>query len=225
MQVRLALVQLDAVSRELDRWLEEVAPGERAEGAVRVLQPERGAGDRAGGSADVEDLGRAAAEVHVHAVHVREVAVVEAEPGDGDEEVVDPSGAVTGAVDEHEPARAGAGERALGDPGDERRSDGRVHGVSAGGEHVGACLCGQRVTGCDCPSHASRLARSSETHRAQIVTVPSQLRAPLGSDPCGETVTRATHASRREMSWIESPRRRWRGLSGERPHLCPTYVG
>ena len=90
MQVRLALVQLDAVSREVDRRLEEVAPGERAEGAVRVLQAERGAGDRAGGSADVEDLGRAAAEVHVHAVHVREVAVVEAEPGDGDEEVVDP---------------------------------------------------------------------------------------------------------------------------------------
>ena len=101
----------------------------------------------------MEDLGRAAAEVDVDAVHVHDVTLLEAEPGNRDEEVVDPRRAVAGAVDEHESARAGAGERALGDPGDERRPDGSVHGVSARGEHVGACLCGQRVTGCDCPSH------------------------------------------------------------------------
>ena len=29
-----------------------------------------------------------------------------------------------------------------------------VHGVPSRGEHVGACLRGQRVSGCDRPSHA-----------------------------------------------------------------------
>jgi hypothetical protein len=55
---------------------------------------------------------------------------------------------------EHESARAGAGERALGNPGNERRSDGSVHGVSSRDEHVGACLRRQRVSGCNRPSHA-----------------------------------------------------------------------
>ena len=154
MQVRLALVQLDAVPREVDRRPEEVAPGQQAERAVRFLEPNCYTRDCARGGADVEDLGRAAAEVDVDAVHVHDVPLLEAEPGNRDKEVVDAGRLVAGAVDEHESARAGAGERALGDRGDERRGDRGVHGVSSRGERVGACLRRQRVSGCDCPSHA-----------------------------------------------------------------------
>ena len=59
---------------------------------------------------------RAAAEVDVHAIHLGEVPLRQPEAGDGDEEVEDAGRAVACAVDEHESAGAGAGERALGDP-------------------------------------------------------------------------------------------------------------
>src|SRR5207244_5035004 len=55
-QVRLAVVQLDTVSRQVDRRLEEVAPGKCPEGAVRVLESQGSAGDSAGSGPDVEDL-------------------------------------------------------------------------------------------------------------------------------------------------------------------------
>src|SRR5206468_8989215 len=55
-QVRLAVVELDAVACRLDRRREQVTPRQAAERAVRGLQAKRGAGDRAGGGADVEAL-------------------------------------------------------------------------------------------------------------------------------------------------------------------------
>ena len=91
MQVRLAGVELDAVACQLDRRPEEVTPRQPAERLVRRLEPERRAGHRTRGGADVEDLRRAAAEVDVHAIHVRELALVEPEPGHGDEEVEAPA--------------------------------------------------------------------------------------------------------------------------------------
>src|SRR5439155_9996876 len=116
-------VEHDAVACELDRGLEEVAPRELAEGAVRCLQADRGAWNCTGGGTDVEDLGRAAAEVDVDAVHLDQVARLQAEARNGDEEVEDASRTVARAVHEHEAARAGAGERALRYPADELGAD------------------------------------------------------------------------------------------------------
>ena len=160
-QVCLTVVELDAVSRQVDRRLEQLAPGERSERAVGVLKAHRGARDRAGWGSDVEDLRRPAAEVHVNAVHVGELAVRQTETRDGDEEVEDAGRAVTGTVDEHEAARTGAGERTFRDPGDERRRDGCVDCIAPGFEHASARLRGQRVAGGNCPFHAGRLARIS----------------------------------------------------------------
>ncbi len=71
---------------------------------MRCLQADRGAWDSAGGGADVEDLGRAAAEVDVDAVHLGEVALFQAQARDGDEEVEDACRTVARAVHEHESA-------------------------------------------------------------------------------------------------------------------------
>src|SRR5262249_58522910 len=118
-QVRLPRVELHAVARELDRGLEELAPRQPPERAVRRLEPERRTGDRTRGRADVKPLRRAAAEVDVDLMHPARLALV-AEAGDGREEVDHARALVTSAVHEHEPAGARTGERALGDPGDQR---------------------------------------------------------------------------------------------------------
>ena len=60
-QIGLGRVELDAVAGELDRRRDELAPGQRAERAVRLLEAGERARHRARGSADVEDLRRAAA--------------------------------------------------------------------------------------------------------------------------------------------------------------------
>src|SRR5439155_13732635 len=85
-QVRLPVVELDAIARELDRGLEEVTPRQASERLVRGLKPECGAGNRAGRGADVKALRRAAAEVDVDVFHQGELGVV-AEARDRDEEV------------------------------------------------------------------------------------------------------------------------------------------
>ena len=72
-----------------------------------------------------------------------------AEAGNGDEEVEQAVDAVARAVDEHEAARAGAGQRALGDPGRERGGDAGVDRVAALGEDPRAGLGRQRVPGGD----------------------------------------------------------------------------
>ena len=164
-QVRLAVVELDAVARELDRRLEEVAPGEASERLVRRLEPECRARNRAGGGADVKALRRAAAEVDVDVIHQRELALV-AETGDRDEEVEYARALVARAVHEHEAAGARPGERAFRDPGDERGSDGGVDCVAAGLQDACARLRGLRVAACDCPSHGPRVDVGSEETRA-----------------------------------------------------------
>ena len=58
-------------------------------------------------------------------------------------------------VHEHEPAAPGTGERALANPGHERRRDAGVHRAPAGTQDAGACLRGQRMAGCDRTVHLS----------------------------------------------------------------------
>ena len=58
------------------------------------------------------------------------------EAGHGDEEVEQPVAAVARPVDEQEPARRRAGQRALGDPGRERRGEAGVDRVAALGEDL-----------------------------------------------------------------------------------------
>ena len=178
----------------------------------------------------MEDLRGAAAEVDVDAIHLGEVPLVEPEAGDGDEEVEDAGRAVACAVDEHESAGAGAGEWALGDPGDERRPDGRVDGVSSGGEHVRARLCGQRVPGCDCPSHAGRVSgphcRRHGRSGAVPGTVPGTLRIRDTSRAWHQTPPLMTCA--RDCPWHmsrrggEGPRQPpWRAALCEGPQSGP----
>ena len=70
----------------------------------------------------------------------------------GDEEVGDPRRAVP-RRDEGEPARAGAGQRALGDPAGETGRDARIDRVSALLEDARAGPGGERVTGCNRALH------------------------------------------------------------------------
>src|SRR5207302_8451374 len=105
------------------------------EGSVRLLQSGRGSRDRAGRGADVEDLVRVA-ERDVDVVHRAALAGLEAAAGNVDEEVEQPGAAVVAAVDEHEAAAAGAGQRALSHPRGEGGRDARVDGVAALGEHA-----------------------------------------------------------------------------------------
>ncbi len=155
-QVRLPVVELDAIARELDRGLEEVTPRQASERLVRGLEPECGAGNRAGRGADVKALRRAAAEVDVDVFHQGELGVV-AEARDRDEEVEDARTAVARTVDEHEAACAGAGERALRHPRHERGRDGGVDRVAASLQRPRARLRGQPMAACDCPSHGQRV--------------------------------------------------------------------
>jgi hypothetical protein len=151
-QVGLRAVQLDSLARELDRRREELAPRERPECAVRLLEPGRRAGDSARRGSDVEDL-RRIAEGHVDVVHGRTVVCGKATAGDVDEEVEQPRAAVVAAVDDDEPAAARSRERALRDPRGEGRGDARVDRVPALGEHARARLGGQSVAGGDGSSH------------------------------------------------------------------------
>src|SRR5262249_53180953 len=160
-QVRLSLVELHAVARELDRRLEELAPRQAPERAVRGLEPERRARDRTRRRADVEPLRRAAAEVDVDVIHAAERAPV-AEPGDGDEVVEDARALVTRAVHEHEGAGARAGEGAFCNPRDGGRADGCVDGVAAGLQHLCTRPRGEHMSARHRPLHAGRLeARAS----------------------------------------------------------------
>ena len=74
-------------------------------------------------------------------------------PGTDDEEVEQAVAPVARPVDEQEPARRRAGERALGDPGGERRGEAGVDGVAALGEDLRPGLGGQPVASCNRPSH------------------------------------------------------------------------
>ena len=158
-EIRLRSRQLDAGAGSLDGRLREDAPGQGAVASMRGGQPGHCAGDGAGRRADVEHLGRLAAEVDVDRFHLRPAAAPSAQPRRRDEEVQHSRGPVARAVDEHEATRSRAGERALGDPGHERSADARVCGIAALGQDACARLGGQRVAGGDCTSHAASLLR------------------------------------------------------------------
>ena len=153
-EIGLRFRQLDALPRVANRGLEQDRPGKRPEEPVRLAQPRGRPRDRAGRGADPERLRRLRREGDVHGLHLCDLAAVEPESRNGDEVVEHARRAVAGTVDEHEAARAGAGEGTLGDPGDEGRSDGRVHRVPALAEHTGARLGGERVAGGNCASHS-----------------------------------------------------------------------
>src|SRR5206468_3685963 len=163
MQVGLRPGQLDAAAGELDRRLQQHGPRERAVRAVGGLEAGCRARDGAGGDADAEDLVvlGAAAEADVDGLHLAAAGTAASEPRNGDEEVEQPGRAVTGAMDEHEAAGAGAGQRALRDPRGERRGDAGVDGVAALGEDARARLRRQRVAARDRSAHgAKRIART-----------------------------------------------------------------
>jgi hypothetical protein len=115
-------------------------------------------GDRprhgAGRAADPEELHGALVEGDFDFHHRGGFPPIQPPSGNGDEEVEQPVAPIRSAMHEHEPARAGAGERALGHPRDEPRGHAGVDRVAALLEHLGAGLRGQRMAGGDGASHA-----------------------------------------------------------------------
>ena len=159
-EVRLRLRQLDAAAGELDRRLHQHPPRQPAERAVRHLQPDDHSGNGAGGGTDPEELRSRVREIDDHLVHRGPGRVVEADSGRGDEEIEDPRAPVAGGMDEHEPTAAGSRERALGDPGGERRSHARVDRVAALRERPRPRFGRQPVPGRDGSSHLRLMRRA-----------------------------------------------------------------
>jgi hypothetical protein len=94
------------------------------------------------------------------------------------------------------PPGARAGQRALGDPGDERGRDSRVDGIAAGLEHLRAGPRSQRMSTRDRPSHAERLdplpparqLRRNEggsSSSSGAVSALTRLRVGLGGESTG----------------------------------------
>jgi hypothetical protein len=83
----------------------------------------------------------------------------EAEAGNRREEVEDAGRSVASAVDEHEPAPAGPGQRALGDPRREPGRDARVDRVPARREDLRSRVRRQRVAGGDGALHGTSVTR------------------------------------------------------------------
>ena len=146
MHVRLRAGQLDTASRKLDRRREQLLPRQATVGAVRSLEP----GDRARHGTrrrpDQERLGRRRlAEPDVDDLHLAALPPLETEPGGGDEEIREPRRAIARAVDQHEAARAGSRQRALGGRSGEGCRDARVDRVSSLCERTRAGLRGERM--------------------------------------------------------------------------------
>ena len=100
---------------------------------MRRLEPGDRAGDRDGGGADAEHC----VEPPEKSTSISSIAARAAcRPGNGDEEVEHARAPLARAVDEHEAAAAGPGQRALGTQEATLGGDARVDRVSAGGEHV-----------------------------------------------------------------------------------------
>ena len=132
MQVRLRPVQLDARTSELDRRLQELAPGKPAVAPVQRLEAHRRARYGARRLADPEDLdGLVVAKADVDRVHGgpgRRRAPLSRRR---DEEIGHPRRAPVARDDQGEAARARPGERAFGHPGRECGCHTGVGGVSA----------------------------------------------------------------------------------------------
>ena len=107
-------------------------PGQRR---VDACAPRRGRRSRPGTAHEAAPMRKSCDDSGVKStssgVHLGLAQPAAAETRDGDE-VVEHAGRIVGSeVDEHEAARAGAGQRALGDPRDERGRDAGVDGVPA----------------------------------------------------------------------------------------------
>ena len=143
-QVRLRRVSSTPARASLDRRLDQRRPGQRAERAVRASSPS-GRRARRTDAPPTWNSWVAAAEVHVDRLHFGPRRRLEPEPGQRDEEVEQARRAVARAVDEHEAAAAGAGERALRHPGGEGGGDAGVDRVATLGQDGGP---GSAVSGC-----------------------------------------------------------------------------
>ena len=181
-QVRLRRGQLDAVPRKLERRPEQARPRQRAERPVRRLEARRRPGHRARARRRSGRPGscRRRSRCRSPSMPARR-GTRGTEARGGDEEVEQAVAAVARAVDEHEPARARAGERALGDPGGERGGDAGVDGVAALGEHARARLGRQRMAGCNRALHARSLGGNRLLHEQalDVITVASTTSSSL----------------------------------------------
>jgi hypothetical protein len=65
----------------------------------------------------------------------------------------------TRGVHEHEAAGPGPGERRLGHEGHQHAGHGGVDGIAALAQHIGSRVCGERMAGCDHPSHDPQVTR------------------------------------------------------------------
>ena len=155
-QERARLVALEALARQRDRRLDEVAPLARREAAVDLLETGEEPGDRDRALADVEDLRPGVAEVDDELLHLAEPARRNLE------EAVEHRRLAGGLVDEREAASGRARERPFRDECGERGCEQRVDGVPAVAQHARAGLGRERVTGCDRASHPGRLLRGAQ---------------------------------------------------------------
>jgi hypothetical protein len=151
--LRLLGVDDHAVARQRGRGRRQVAEPRRAPAAHRGVDPGGVAVRPAGGGADVEDLRRVAAEVHLDGHERGAIGGIAAVAGRGDEEVQQHR-RLAGLGDEHVAAGAGPAQQRLGDPRREHGGDRRIDRVSAGAQHVGARLRGQRMACGDHPGEA-----------------------------------------------------------------------
>ena len=150
-QERARLVAHEALPRERDRGLDEVAPLARREAPVGLLEPGEEPGHRDRALADVEHLRPRVAEVDDELLHLAEAC------GRDAEEAVEHGRLAARLVDEHEPAAGRAGQRPFGDERRERGGEERVDRVPALAQDARARLGGQRMTGCDRASHPERV--------------------------------------------------------------------
>jgi hypothetical protein len=155
-QVRLWPVELNAGSGEIDRGLQELAPGKPAVAPVQGLEAGGGSGHGARCLADPEHLGRLAiaAEADIDRVHRSSGRGRKSAAGRRDEEIGDPWGSAVTGNDQGEATRAGPGKGAFGDPGGKRGCHAGIDRVSTLAEHPRACRRCERVPGRDRAIHA-----------------------------------------------------------------------
>jgi hypothetical protein len=148
--------QLDPLAGHGRRRRAELGERHRAEALERVVEAGERARDPAGGGAHVEDLGCLRGELDPDRHELAHAHLgTEPEPGRGDEEVEQPA-LTAGRVHEHEPARAGTGQRRLTGEGHQTGGDRRVDSVAARAQRAFPCLGRQRMARGDDTSHPPR---------------------------------------------------------------------
>jgi hypothetical protein len=121
---------------------------------MRRAEPSYHPRHRTRGAPDAEALDGLLVERDVDLAHRRSTRSVESAPGQSDEEVEQAVGTIPRPMDQHEPAPAGPGQRALRHPRREPGGDARVDGVAAFLQDLCARDGGQWMAGGDCASHA-----------------------------------------------------------------------